>query len=263
MAASSVPLAERRPPLELPPGAQIDQAVSIHGGAIESYDFHGLEVLESMVEGRRGQETGVARVQFLEGDALWRAADDNLWSPALARAAMEAGATPGQPPASELIRPPRKVDKGAPFVRHGVLLSYRDGLRAIVLGAATGSGGWYFACGLSGESKARAARFYVGPWGNRNLFMALSHAIQSHFRLGRPPWPIERTLLTTGILDAEMESRFRGGKPIDTLHLAIAYSAPDLRKLREMGASWKILTEGTPEPKGIETLQLPAGAGRT
>src|SRR6266481_5927423 len=54
MAGSSVPLAQRQPPLELPAHAKIEEAVSIHGGGVESYDFHGLEVLQSMVEARRG-----------------------------------------------------------------------------------------------------------------------------------------------------------------------------------------------------------------
>ena len=53
MAGSSVPLARRRPPLELPAGSKIIEAVSIHAGGIESYDFHGLEVLQSFVESQR------------------------------------------------------------------------------------------------------------------------------------------------------------------------------------------------------------------
>src|SRR5438105_1720314 len=84
-----------------------------------------------------------------------------------------------------------------------------------------------------------------------NLFRALSHAIQTHFREHRPPYPVERTLLVTGILDAEMESRFRVGQPIDTPHLEFAYKPKDFRKMRELGATWKILHDGLPEPKGI------------
>src|SRR5437867_2653856 len=137
MAGSSVPLAQRRPPLELPARARIEEAVSIHGGGLESYDFHGLEVLQSMVEARRGHETGVTRVQFLPGDALWKAAGDGLWSPPLAQAALDAEPNSGRPPARELIRRPKAGDTAAPFVSHGILLHYRDGLRATVLAAAT------------------------------------------------------------------------------------------------------------------------------
>src|SRR2546427_9702987 len=234
MAGSSVPLAQRRPPLELPSRAKITKAVSIHGGGLESYDFHGLEVLQAMIEARRGGETGVARVQFVQGDALWKAADDVLWSPQLARVALDAEPNSGRPPAKELVRPPKPGDTGAPFVAHGILLDYRDGLRAIVLAAATGGGiNWHFACRLPGEQNPRATSFYVGPWNNRNLFKALSHAIQTHFHDGRAPYPVERTLLVTGILDAEMESHFQGGKPMETPHLAIAYQPRDYRKMRE------------------------------
>jgi len=253
MAGSSVPLAQRRPPLELPARAKIVEAVSIHGGGLESYDFHGLEVLQSMVEARRGGETGVARVQFLKGDALWKAAEDGLWSVPLAQAALDAEPNSGRSPAKDLIRPPRPGDTGNPFVSHGVLLHYRDGLRAIVLAAATGGGiHWHFACKLAGEQQPRATSFYVGPWQNRNLFKALSHAIQVFFRERRAPYPVERTLLVTGILDAEMDSRAQGGQPMATPQLAIAYQPRDYRKMREMGATWKILTEDIPQPKGIE-----------
>ena len=56
MAGSSVPLAQRRPAMELPRDAVIREAVSIHGGGLESYDFHALEVLQSVVEHRQGRE---------------------------------------------------------------------------------------------------------------------------------------------------------------------------------------------------------------
>src|SRR5262249_11554939 len=99
MAGSSVPLAERRPPLELPPAARIETAVAVHGGPVESYDFHALEVLQSLVEARQGGETGVAKIQFLSGQALWDAADAGLWSTRLADLAMaaELGPDPSRP----------------------------------------------------------------------------------------------------------------------------------------------------------------------
>ena len=51
--------------------AELASAVSIHGGPLEAYDFHGLEVLQSVVEVRRGGAQGISTVQFLQGDALW------------------------------------------------------------------------------------------------------------------------------------------------------------------------------------------------
>jgi hypothetical protein len=252
MAGSSVPLAQRTPPLELPPRARIEEAVSIHGGGVESYDIHGLEVLQSMVEGRRGGETGVASVQFLEGAALWQAAKEGRWSPELAAAALASKPIPGLPAAQELLRPMAKVEGGHPFVSHGILVSYRDGTRGTMLAAGITGIRWYFSCRLAGETTPRATSFYVGPWQNRNLFKALAHAVQTHFRERRAPYPVERTLMTTGILDAAMDSRVKGGKSQGTPQLLFAYKPRDYRAMREMGASWKIITEDRPEPKGIE-----------
>ncbi len=252
MAGSSVPLAERTPPLELPRRARIEEAVSIHGGGVESYDIHGLEVLQSMVEGRRGGETGVDQVQFLAGEALWSAAEEGRWSPDLAAAALASKPIPGFPPAKELMRPDAKSGGGRSFVSHGILVRYTDGTRGTMLAAGITGTRWYFASRLTGETTPRATSFYVGPWQNRNLFKALSHAIQTHFRDGRTPYPLERTLMTTGILDAAMDSRVRGNAALATPQLRFSYKPRDFRSMREMGASWKIITEDRPEPKGID-----------
>ena len=247
MAGSSVPLAQRRPPLELPPGASIRSAVSIHGGNIEGYDFHGLEVLQSMVESRKAGETGVAEVRFLTGDALWKAAEDGLWSVELADAAMAAELGPGRPSLREL---PEGRSRRGPI--HGILVSYADGLRAVVLKVGQSSTRWNFACRIEGEPAPRATSHYTGPWANRNLFKALSHAIQSMYRTGRVPYPVERTLLTTGVLASAMDSRSQDGRPVATPHLRIAYEPIDFRPMREMGKSWEIITEQTPQPKGLD-----------
>lgn len=242
MAGSSVPLAERRPALELPAGSVIDEAVSIHGGGVESYDFHALENLQSLVEARRGGETGITRVEFLRGDALWAAANSGRWSIGLAEAAMAV-----EPGTTMPLREIPAVHQGQ---IHGILLTYRDGLRASVLKVGSSSIRWNFACRLHGDPRPHATRFYTGPWGNRNLFQALSHAIQHHFRAGQSPYPVERTLLTTGICEAAMRSR-DAGRAVDTPPLHIAYEPRDFRAVREMGETWRIVTASTPEPRGL------------
>jgi len=253
MAGSSVPLAQRRPPLELPAACEIEEAVSIHGGGVESYDFHALEVLQSQVEGRRGGEKGVAKVQFLEAPALFAAAKEGRWSTELAAAAMaaELGA---DHEITRYVASGGTTPTSGPVPMHGILVEYRDGLRAAALVAGSSAMRWNFACRLKGEDKPRATAYYVGPWQNRNLFKALSHAIQAHFRDKRAPYPVERTLLTTGVLDAAMDSRVAGGKLLDTPQLDVAYQPRDFRAMREMGASWKIITEEMPEPPGMETM---------
>jgi hypothetical protein len=244
MAGSSVPLAQRVPAFELPADATVTEAVSIHGGGLESYDFHALEALQSIAEFRKGGETGVASVEFLTGDALWKAADVGRWSRSLAETAME----------TELGKKPttlKRVEGEKDDQPHGILLSYKDGFRACVLKIGRSSGRWNFACTLKGEAKPRATRFNVGPWQNRCLFKALAHAIQHHFRTGKPPYPVERTLLVSGVLDAAMHSRAEGAA-LKTPQLEFGYAARDFTAMRETGASWKVVTDALPQPAGID-----------
>ena len=54
-------------------------------------------------------------------------------------------------------------------------------------------------------------------------FSYLGLNIEDFFLTGRPPTPVERTYLTTGILEAAMRSNGEGGEPVETPHLAISY----------------------------------------
>lgn len=250
MAGSSVPLGQRRPGLELPPNADIEEAVAVHGGGIEVYDFHGFELLQSFVEARRGGETGIASVEFLTGEALARAATAGRWSRELAQAAMQAEVS--------MSEQPRGLNKSnGPAVpdmepSHGLLLTYRDGLRATVLKVGGSANRWNFACRLKGDPKIHATAIFNGPWGNRNLFKALSHSAQHFFRERRAPYPVERTLLASGVLDAAMWSRELNGQRICTPNLEWSYSPRDFSAFRESGASWQVLTRDTPEVKVFE-----------
>jgi hypothetical protein len=255
-AGSSVPLAQRRPPLEIPAGAELDEAVAIHGGGVEVYDFHGLELLQSFVESRRGGETGIASLEFLEADALWQAADRGRWSVGLAEAAMRAELGPAAGPL--IARPGDDASDDAAkskamAITHGILLTYRDGFRASVIQVGHSGNRWNFACRLKGDSatakpEVLATALYNGPWGNRCMFKALSHAVQHVFVHRRTPYPIERTLMVTGALDAAMTSR-ETRRPVETPQLQFAYQAGDWRSFRELGGSWKVITTETPEDK--------------
>ena len=250
LAGSSVPLAQRRPAIVLPPNADIEEAVAIHGGGVEGYDFHGLELLQSFVEARRGGETGIASVEFLTGEVLSQAAKTGRWSRELVEAAMQAERTLNEP-----VRGLGKnLGKGdiPTEPSHGLLLTYRDGLRATVLKVGSGSNRWNFACRLKGDPQIQATAMFNGPWGNRNLFKALSHSVQHFFRERRAPYPVERTLLVSGALDAAMLSREINGTRICTPNLEWSYSPSDFSAFRETGASWQVLTRDTPEVKGFE-----------
>jgi hypothetical protein len=246
MAGSSVPLAQRRPPLELPANAVMEEAISNHGGPFEIYDFHGLEVLQAFVEGRRGGETGVTHVEFLAGDALFRAARQGRWSVDLAQRALRQELGDKLP---DITRPLNNVEP------HGILLTLQDGTKAAMLKIGYSGQRYHFAAKLAGEAQPRLTSHYVGPWRNRCLFMALAHAIQQFFVTRVSPYPVERTLLTTGILEAAVRSRGRAER-VATPHLNVRYQPRDFRAVREMGESWKILTEEAKEPVGFAERPL-------
>ena len=245
MAGSSCPLAQRRPPIELPRGSRIAEAVSIHGGPLEAYGFHAFEVLQSFVESRQGGETGVARVEYLRGRQLWNAARKGRWSLDLARAAMRAELGRQGPSVEQVPGEP-------PVTSDGLLIEYTDGLKATMLNIGKCDMRWNFACRLVGERRPRATALHVGPWRNRNLFKALVHSIQDHFQNGRSPYPVERTLLTSGLTDAMMHAAEQSGRPLETPQLQFAYKPRNFKPMRENGASWKIITDAMPEPRGID-----------
>lgn len=250
LAGSSVPLAQRVPPLELPVGAEIESAVVVHGGGLEVYGFHGLELLQSFVESRRNGETGIARIEVLVGDAIEKSADAGRWPRELRDAALKVEAKHDkrrQDRPSNLTftyNPPEFTTAD-----HVILVTYVDGLQAAVVGQKGGAGSsrWDFACRVKGESQPRATMMYNSPWGNRGLFKALSHAIQHLFIHGKEPYPLERTLLTTGAIEAAMQSHHQR-KPIDTPELDIRYEPVNFRPFREMGGSWSKITADTPQP---------------
>lgn len=254
MAGSSVPLAQRRPNWDLPAGAELDEAVVVHGGGLEVYDFHGLELLQSFVEQRRGGETGISRVELLSGDTLAAAQRQDRWSADLVTAAMKAAdgldeLRQPRPASLPLPSPERKEDTRQ--VQHALLVTYKDGLRAAVLKVGYDSNRWNFACRLKGQSQPQAVAMFNSPWGNRGLFKALSHAIQHLYVHRQEPYPIERTLLVSGALDAAMHAH-QAGRPLDTPHLETAYRPADFSAMREDGRSWQIITRQTSQPTSFE-----------
>ncbi|MEO1984165.1 MAG: hypothetical protein ABGZ24_26930, partial [Fuerstiella sp.] len=181
IAGSSVPLAQRRPALIIPEGAEIEEAVSIHGGGLESYDFHAFEVLQSFVESRAGGETGIAEIQLLTGTDFEQAKQSGRWSQDLVDAAMKAeenmhAVRQGRPTAGVFAKQPARADANSqplprrPTDSYAICIKYIDGLQATVLKVGSSSDRWNFACRLKSEVKPRATALFNGPWGNRCLF---------------------------------------------------------------------------------------------
>ena len=87
-----------------------------------------------------------------------------------------------------------------------------------------GDGGAFtFAARLRGEDRIASCAFYLqqpDPFGH---FIYLVKAIDSMMQSGHAAYPVERTLLTTGLTAAGVESLYQKGARVDTPHLAIKY----------------------------------------
>jgi hypothetical protein len=215
MAGSSLPVTWRSPWLEHPLEAPITEAVAIGFSGLDIYGFHTLEVLQCMVERRRGGETGVAAVQCLEGDAVWQAARDGRWSRDLAEAAC----------AAILEKPAGTMEQHTPNPAL-FLIEYRDGCR----GAALMLNGYVHDLAYAAlvDGQVQATEFYAQNGPPHAHFSYLSLNVEEMFLTGLPSYPVERTLLTTGILEAALTSRYEGHVRLETPWLDVSYRSYDM-----------------------------------
>ena len=195
----ALPPADTHPPTEI---------VCVYPGELESYGFHSMEFVQSRVENRPGGEAGVRRITAYEGASLQKAAQHQYWSPALQQAALDAAQKTADDPQPDCA-----------FV-----VDHWDGLRVTHLHINPGVKSWAIAMHCRGEAQPRAATAVMGNDDNFYAhFARLSRVIEDAMLSGKAPFPVERTLLATGALDAAMHARRQPGRPHDTPQLAIAY----------------------------------------
>jgi len=224
MAGSSIPVTWRKPDLTLPRGCEISGAVQIGYGPFEAYGFHALEGLQCMVERRKGGETGVKAVTCHTGKTMWDAFDTHTWAKTL----LDAGLALVKSHAAGNMRDLSARDKDAGIFE----IEYRDGLRAFVVMP----NGWihendgasfYFTGQRKGQDKPEVCQYYLQQPDPFAHFAELTKAIDSLMQTNHAPSPVERTLLTTGMLDAVMTSRHESGMRIETPYLEIKYTATE------------------------------------
>ena len=68
--------------------------------------------------------------------------------------------------------------------------------------------------------------FHLPPPPGARFFDCLVANIEKLLETGKAPYPVERTLLTSGALDAVMESHYRRGSRVETPQLDVRYTAP-------------------------------------
>ncbi len=234
MAGSSLPVTWRRPELEIPLGTPISEALVASRGELEIYGIHALETLQCMVE-RRFTNTqreparqGVKAVTCLQGDAVWKAGDEGRWSWELLEHALGHSVSRNVGDIRDNCRRfPRPTTWGN-FVKGPIafLIEYTDGLQAAVLQLDGHVADETFAARGEPKKKPQSCLFWLPPPPGAAFLEALSMHIETFFATGKPPYPVERTLLTGGILDYALESRVRDSQRLETPDLDIHYNPP-------------------------------------
>jgi len=229
LAGSSLPVTWRLPELELPLDCEIESALMVGEGGSDAMDFHALEALECMVERRKGGETGVKAVQLIEGDAVWKAGEQGRWSKemlssALSRSDTPLGLTLADGRTQDLVGSGelQKLAKNPA----AYFIDYNDGLQCTLLMLEGALRDFNFAARLRGTKEIVSTQFFLSPVPNVTYSACLVSKIEEMFETNQAPYPVERTLLTSGVLEACLTSRLQGHQRLETPQLAVRYRAP-------------------------------------
>ncbi len=230
LAGSSLPVTWRMPATEIELNTPLKESVCVCYGGVDSYDFHGLETAQCMSERRRGGESGVKRVLAVKGERVWqeleqgdRSDTQRLFVAALTRShnLPVEGGFPTAPVSYEWAKEVMKEAVTAYFIEHNdgfrtgmFLCPIRDfnyaGMRSDT--GAIVSCQMYLPMPTHGSTTA-------------DFFNPLARHIEDVVLTGRTPYPVERTLLTSGMVIAAVDSLFQKQIPIETPFLAVKYQA--------------------------------------
>ena len=212
MAGSSLPVSFRSHPLDLPMGSELESAVGIGYSGLDIYGFHALECYQGLVERRASVERGVKWVRCLEGNAIWELVDSGWIDSEVLQAALEI-----VPRSIANVR----EDKDVVLFQFQYVDGFRGALFMIPSAARNGvalkpKGGSILATGFEERSEPKYPHFAY-----------LLKGIETMVHSRTPPYPVERTLLTGGILDRALKSKFEKGAVQQTPELQIMYVPVD------------------------------------
>ncbi len=237
LAGSSLPVTWRIPSAELPWGTRVREALCLGYGNVDSYDFHGLESLQCLLERRSGGETGVMAVRAVRGNAVWeilaeqarseRRALPQLVEACLCRSFTLASARPGYGHVLPDLAQMRSLAPDPVMYQ----IQHVDGTKSTLILLSSLVKDFTVALRIENQAEPFSTQMYL-PGLNPgqtlpNFFSALARHIETLFLTGKPPYPVERTLLTTGILCAAVDSLSAGQIRVETPHLReVKYQPP-------------------------------------
>ncbi len=229
LAGSSLPVTRRHPAIDLPFGADLRESVCVCCGGVDSYDFHGYETAQCMSERRQGGEVGLRSVHALKGEALWAELDRPERE--MTRDLFVAALTRSHNLPVEGGFPTAKVTyswaKSALPETTGFLVEHLDGFRTTMF--LTKIRDFNYAGFIGPNHELISCQMYLPMPGHgattADFFNPLTRHIEHMILTGEVPHPVERTLLTSGMVIAGVDSLHAGQTLIETPQMAVAYQA--------------------------------------
>jgi len=227
MAGSSMPVTWRLPDIDIPSGTRVQEAVMVGVGSFDNMDFDALEAMQSMLERRKGGETGVKAVQLLRGDEVWAAGKAGRWSQDLLSSALSRSDTPlgltlldgrNQDLVGDGVLPQLVKDPAA------YCIEYADGTKATLLMLNGAIRDFNIAARLQSGDLV-STQFFMPPAPNETYSACLAEKIDQMFQTRKAPYPVERTLLVTGLQEACINSRFKLNQRLETPDLIMSYQS--------------------------------------
>ncbi|XZE19145.1 hypothetical protein SH449x_004455 [Pirellulaceae bacterium SH449] len=227
MAGSSLPVTWRLPMIDMPHDVPLRESVCVCYGGIDSYDIHGLETAQCMSERRRGGEAGVASVVAYRGESLWAKLREDGYRDT--RRLIEAALRRSHNLPVETGYPTHPVDfewaQRTLASSIGYIIEHVDGFRTTMLLSPIRD--FNYAGLRADRDEIVSCQMYL-PMPTHgsttaDFFTPLVRHIEDLVLTGKPPYPIERNLLTSGMVIAGVNSLHRGSEVIATPEMKIAY----------------------------------------
>ncbi len=230
LAGSSLPVTWRLPAIDVPHGVPLVESVCVAYGGVDSYDFHALETAQCMSERRKGGEVGIKSVHAVRGPKAWELLDaaDRETTRRLIVAALTRSHT--LPVKDGYVEDPISIQWARRMFPKPVVyfIEHRDGFRTTMM--LTSIQDFNYA-GLRGDNgEIISCQMYLPMPGHSATTADFFHPLVRHIETtvleNRTPYPVERTLLTSGMTLAAVDSLYRGQTPVETPEMEVVYQGP-------------------------------------
>ena len=105
-------------------------------------------------------------------------------------------------------------------------IEHNDGLKTTLLMLNGAIRDYNFAARSQRLQAIQSCQFFLSPVPNVTYSACLVSKIEEMFASGKAPYPAERTLIVSGMLESCLTSKVQGSKRLETPQLNVKYQAP-------------------------------------